>query len=44
MTENDFARLPGVLQRKDPDGSINLVEYGRMLERPPKSWCYVEAL
>lgn len=24
------------------DGSINLVECGRTLERPPQSWCYVE--
>lgn len=24
-----------------PDGSINLVECGRTLERPPQSWCYV---
>ena len=31
-------------QRYDynPDGSINLVECGRTLERPPQSWCYVE--
>lgn len=28
----------------NPDGSINLVECGRMLERPPQSWCYVEEL
>lgn len=27
----------------NPDGSINLVECGRTLERPPQSWCYVEA-
>ncbi len=26
----------------NPDGSINLVECGRTLERPPQSWCYVE--
>lgn len=26
----------------NPDGSTNLVECGRMLERPPQSWCYVE--
>ena len=26
----------------NPDGSINLVECGRPLERPPQSWCYVE--
>ena len=26
----------------NPDGSINLVERGRTLERPPQSWCYVE--
>lgn len=26
------------------DGSINLVECGRPLEHPPKSWCYVEAM
>lgn len=25
----------------NPDGSINLVECGRTLERPPQSWCYV---
>ena len=24
------------------DGSLNLVECGRTLERPPQSWCYVE--
>lgn len=28
----------------NPDGSINLVECGRTLERPPQSWCYVEEL
>nr|DAE79538.1 MAG TPA: hypothetical protein [Caudoviricetes sp.] len=28
----------------NPDGSINLVECGRTLERPPQSWCYVEAM
>ena len=28
----------------NPDGSINLVECGRTLERPPQSWCYVEAI
>lgn len=28
----------------NPDGSINLVECGRMLERPPQSWCYVEEM
>ena len=28
----------------NPDGSINLVECGRTLERPPQSWCYVETL
>lgn len=28
----------------NPDGSINLVECGRTLERPPQSWCYVEAV
>lgn len=28
----------------NPDGSINLVECGRMLERPPQSWGYVEEL
>lgn len=26
----------------NPDGSINLVECGRTLERPPQSWRYVE--
>lgn len=26
----------------NPDGSINLVECGRTLDRPPQSWCYVE--
>ena len=26
----------------NPDGSINLVECGRTLERPPQSWQYVE--
>jgi predicted transcriptional regulator len=26
----------------NPDGSINLVECGRTLERPPQSWCYVD--
>lgn len=26
----------------NPDGSINLVECGRTLERPPQNWCYVE--
>lgn len=26
----------------NPDGSINLDECGRTLERPPQSWCYVE--
>lgn len=26
------------------DGSLNLVECGRTLERPPQSWCYVEAM
>lgn len=26
------------------DGSINLVECGRTLERPPQSWCYVEEM
>lgn len=26
----------------NPDGSINLVECERTLERPPQSWCYVE--
>lgn len=26
----------------NPDGSINLVECGRTIERPPQSWCYVE--
>lgn len=26
------------------DGSINLVECGRTIERPPQSWCYVEAI
>lgn len=26
----------------NPDGSINLVECGRTLERSPQSWCYVE--
>ncbi|MBQ3257836.1 MAG: hypothetical protein IJA67_10560 [Oscillospiraceae bacterium] len=24
------------------DGSINLVECGKKIERPPQSWCYVE--
>jgi hypothetical protein len=28
----------------NPDGSINLVECGRTLERPPQSWGYVEEL
>ena len=28
----------------NPDGSINLVECGRTLERPPQSWRYVEEL
>lgn len=28
----------------NPDGSINLVECGRTLERPPQSWCYVEEM
>ena len=28
----------------NPDGSINLVECGRTLERPPQSWCYVEGV
>ena len=28
----------------NPDGSINLVECGRMLERPPQSWCYAEEM
>lgn len=28
----------------NPDGSINLVECGRTLERPPQSWCYVEVM
>ena len=28
----------------NPDGSINLVECGRTLERPPQSWWYVEEL
>ena len=28
----------------NPDGSINLVECRRTLERPPQSWCYVEAM
>lgn len=28
----------------NPDGSINLVECGKTLERPPQSWCYVEAM
>lgn len=28
----------------NPDGSINLVECGRTLERPPQSWCYVETM
>ena len=26
----------------NPYGSINLVECGRTLERPPQSWCYVD--
>ncbi len=26
------------------DGSINLVECGKKIERPPQSWCYVEEL
>ncbi len=26
----------------NPDGSINLVECGRTIERPPQSWCYVD--
>ena len=26
----------------NPDGSVNLVECGRTLERPPQSWRYVE--
>lgn len=26
----------------NPDGSINLVECGKRIERPPQSWCYVE--
>lgn len=26
------------------DGSINLVECGKTLERPPQSWCYVEEM
>ena len=24
------------------DGTINIVECGRVIERPPQSWCYVE--
>lgn len=28
----------------NPDGSINLAECGRTLERPPQSWCYVEVM
>lgn len=28
----------------NPEGSINLVECGRTLERPPQSWCYVEEM
>lgn len=28
----------------NPDGSIKLVECGRTFERPPQSWCYVEAM
>lgn len=28
----------------NPDGSINLVECGRTLERPPQSWCYAEEM
>lgn len=26
------------------DGTINLVECGKVIERPPQSWCYVEEL
>ena len=33
-------------QKRDynPDGSINLVECGKKITRPPQSWCYVEEL
>lgn len=39
-------RVACLYQKYDynPDGSINLVECGRTLERPPQSWCYVETL
>lgn len=39
-------RVACLYQKYDynPDGSINLVECGRTLERPPQNWCYVETL
>lgn len=41
-----FCRVACSYQKCDynPDGSINLVECGRTLERPPQSWCYVEEM
>lgn len=36
------AQADGRLMVLPCGGSINLVECGRTLERPPQSWCYVE--
>ena len=37
-------RVACSFQRYDDnqDGTINIVECGRVIERPPQSWCYVE--